>query len=124
MVGVDIVAIARVATFYEKHGENALKRYLHPEEITLAKSDATRAGFWAAKEAVSKALGCGIGQTCGFHDITLYKDAKGAPHFKLSPHLVEQFCITGQALSIAHDGGFAIAVVAIQSASPASDKVQ
>ena len=106
MVGVDIVAIARVAAFYEKHGENALKRYLHPEEIALAKSDATRAGFWAAKEAVSKALGCGIGQTCGFHDITLYKDAKGAPHFKLSAHLVEQFHITHHSLSIAHDGGF------------------
>ncbi len=124
MVGVDIVAIARVAAFYEKHGENALKRFLHPEEIALAKSDATRAGFWAAKEAVSKALGCGIGQTCGFHDITLYKDAKGAPHFKLSAHLVEQFHITHHSLSIAHDGGFAIAVVAIQSASPTSDKVQ
>ncbi|MBE0497209.1 MAG: holo-ACP synthase [Campylobacterales bacterium] len=123
MVGVDIVAISRIATFYEKHGENALKRYLHPEEIRLAKSDATRAGFWAAKEAISKALGCGIGGTCGFHDITLYKDAKGAPHFILSSHLLEQFSITGHSLSIAHDGGFAVAVVSIETASPASNKM-
>ncbi|MBN2965326.1 holo-ACP synthase [Sulfurospirillum sp. T05] len=124
MVGVDIVAISRIAAFYEKHGENALKRYLHPQEIQLAKSNATRAGFWAAKEAISKALGCGIGQMCGFHDITLYKDQKGAPHFTLATHLLEHFNITDHSLSIAHDGGFAIAVVSIQSNSPTAHKVQ
>lgn len=116
MIGVDIVAIKRIEAFYEKYGENALKRYLHPEEILLAKTHATRAGFWAAKEAVAKALGCGIGERCGFHDITLYKDAKGAPHFSLPPALMEAFAIKNHSLSIAHDGGFAIAVVAIECA--------
>jgi len=113
MIGVDIVSIARIRAFYEKYGQNALKRYLHPDEITLAKTDATRAGFWAAKEAIAKALGCGIGEICGFHDITITKDQKGAPCCTLAPHLLEQFSIKECAISISHDGGFAIAVATI-----------
>jgi holo-[acyl-carrier protein] synthase len=113
MIGVDIVSIGRIGAFYQKHGQNALMRYLHPDEIALAKTDATRAGFWAAKEAIAKALGCGIGETCGFHDITIHKDQKGAPHCTLAPHLMEQFSIKECAISISHDGGFAIAVATI-----------
>jgi holo-[acyl-carrier protein] synthase len=122
MLGVDIVSIGRIEAFYKKYGQNALKRYLHPQEIAIAKSDATRAGFWAAKEAVAKALGCGIGQVCSFHDITIFKDKKGAPHCKLSSKLIEEFCIKECAISISHDGGFAIAVAAITTSS-STDKL-
>ena len=114
MIGVDIVAISRIESAIEKHGEKFLRRYLSDREIALIKSPETAAGFWAAKEAIAKALGTGIGETVGFYDITLSKSPKGAPLFTLSQPIVEKFGIENTSLSIAHDGGFALAVAAIE----------
>ena len=114
MIGVDIVSIERMKHFKERFGDKALAKFLTLEEIALVKSDASLAGFFAAKEAISKALGLGISQTCGFFDIKLYKDAKNAPYFTLSHHLIETFAITDTSLSITHDNGFAIAVAVIE----------
>ncbi len=122
MIGVDIVVIDRIEQSIEKHGEKFLQRYLSDEEIALVQKVQTAAGFWAAKEAIAKALGTGIGQQVGFKDITIRKNAKGAPSFHLSEKLVKEFDILSTSLSIAHDGGFAIAVAAIEF-SPAPDKV-
>lgn len=76
MIGIDIVKIDRISRLKARHGELFLKRFLSDSEIALAKNDATLAGFWAAKEAASKALGVGISKECGFLDIELSKDAK------------------------------------------------
>jgi len=114
MIGVDIVSIERITKLKERFGDKALSKFLTPEEISLAKSDATTAGFYAAKEAISKALGIGISEKCGFFDIKLYKDEKNAPHFTLSRHLIEAYQITDLSLSITHDNGFAIAVAIIE----------
>jgi len=114
MVGVDIVEIKRFENFLEKFGEKALEKYLDKDEMKLIKNAQSAAGFFAAKEAVSKALGLGISKTCGFHDIKIYKLPNGAPSFTLSSHLVKTFNIKSVSLSIAHDGGFAIAVVMIE----------
>lgn len=116
MVGVDIVAIARIENFYKKFGNKALQRFLRDEEIALGgKSIERLAGFWAAKEAISKALGCGISQMCSFQDIWLHKDTLGAPYFTLSKHLIKTYKIKSTSLSIAHDKGFAIAIAKIES---------
>src|SRR5690606_40469144 len=42
------------------------------------------AGRFAAKEAVVKALGCGIGVSAGFHDIEILSDRLGKPECWLS----------------------------------------
>ena len=42
------------------------------------------AGRFAAKEAVVKALGCGIGRLVGFQDIEILPDEAGRPHCFLS----------------------------------------
>jgi holo-[acyl-carrier protein] synthase len=109
-IGTDIVAIERIEKAIIKHGEIFKKRFLSDDEIVLAKSNSSVAGFWAAKEAISKALGCGIGGELSFHDIVLFKDKKGAPHFKLSAVAQSNFNIQSSSLSISHDGGFAIAI--------------
>lgn len=114
MIGVDLIEIARITKLKERFGDKALAKFLSPEEILLVKNDATAAGFYAAKEAISKALGCGISAQCGFMDIRLYKDAHNAPFFTLSRHLIEAYEITDLALSITHDHGFAIAVAVIE----------
>ena len=118
MIGIDIVSIERIRHMQERFGKKALEKFLTSDEIALAKSDATIAGFFAAKEAISKALGVGISQTCGFFDIKLYKDKRNAPYFTLSKHLIENFEITDMSLSITHDNGFAIAVAIIEGKKP------
>ena len=115
MIGIDIVSIRRIKQFHERFGDKALSKFLSPEEIALVKNDTSLAGFYAAKEAIAKALGVGISQQCGFFDIKLHKDALNAPFFTLSQHLIETFCITDTSLSISHDGDFAIAVAVIET---------
>jgi holo-[acyl-carrier protein] synthase len=123
MIGVDIVAIDRIEASMKKYGEKFLQRYLNSSEIEMVKRAQTAAGFWAAKEAVAKALGTGIGAELSFHDISIQKDKRGAPSFILNSKIVERYNITSTSLSIAHDGGFAIAVAAIE-VSPSTNKVQ
>ena len=115
MIGIDIVVISRIEKMIEKFGSKALKRFLTKKEILLIKSPSTAAGFWAAKEAASKAIGTGIGAICSFHDIKITKSAKNAPLLKYRKKIRKKFNIKNTSLSITHDGGFAIAVVAIES---------
>ncbi len=117
MLGIDIVKIKRIEDFIDRFGDKALQRFLTPQEILLVKSAKTAAGFWAAKEACAKALGTGIGSECSFFDMQIYKDTKGAPHLALSKKIVKQFQILDVALSITHDGEYALSVVTLQSAN-------
>lgn len=114
MIGVDIIVISRIEKMMERWGEKALRRFLNEDEISLVKKPSTAAGFWAAKEAASKAIGTGIGKECGFFDIKISKDSNNAPKIKYSKKTRKKYKIKDSALSITHDGGFAIAVVAIQ----------
>ena len=102
----------------ERFGEKALDRFLSQEEQKLVKNHKTASGFWAAKEACSKALGVGIGSECSFFDIHISKTAKGAPRISLSSKVMQAFDIKDISLSITHDGDYAIAVVAIESSTP------
>ena len=113
-VGTDITVVSRIESSYNRFGERFLEKFLNTEEQkSLSSKIESIAGYWAAKEAISKALGCGIGKELSFHDITLYKDEKGAPHFKLSEEARERHKMKSSSLSIAHDGGFAIAIAIV-----------
>jgi len=112
-IGTDITVVSRIEKSINKFGEKFINKLLGEEEKGLSRKVESIAGYWAAKEAVSKALGCGIGAELTFHDIIIYKDIKGAPHFRLSPNAQAIHNVTQSSLSIAHDGGFAIAMVAI-----------
>jgi holo-[acyl-carrier protein] synthase len=67
-VGTDVVEIARVAMAIERTGERFLRRILAPAELDLAQRQNQGreaefvAGRFAAKEAMAKALGCGLGR--------------------------------------------------------------
>ncbi len=113
-IGTDIVLIRRIENAIDKHGERFKRRFLSEDEIKSAKNVDTLAGYWAAKEAIAKALGCGIGTKLRFGDIIISKDTNGAPYFKLSSSVLARFEIKESSLSISHDGGFAIAVAAIE----------
>lgn len=112
-IGTDIVQINRIEKALTQFGGKFKKRFLLPQEIDIVKKTASIAGFWAAKEAISKALGCGIGSELSFHDIIITKDSRGAPIFSLSMEAQKKHKIKESSLSISHDGGFAIAVAVI-----------
>jgi len=115
-IGTDIVLIERIEKSIEKFGDKFKERFLTEEEIQSTKKIESIAGLWAAKEAISKALKCGISKNLSFHDIVITKDSHGAPHFILSRNAQKLHNIIESSLSISHDGGFAIAVVALTTA--------
>lgn len=117
MIGIDIVEIKRISASKVKFGDGFLRKFLSKTEIDIANSDSTIAGFFAAKEAISKALGVGIGAEFSFLDAVIYKDSNGAPKIKFSQDTLHKFGIKNSSLSITHDGGFAIAAVIIEAKS-------
>ena len=64
-VGIDIIEVRRIQASYEKFGDRFLKRILHDNEIAYCLSHKVPGPFlaarFAAKEAISKAFGTGIG---------------------------------------------------------------
>ena len=116
MIGIDLVNIKRFENFYKKFGKKALLRYLCQDEIELSKKRLeTLCGFYAAKEAISKALGCGIGKKLNFHDIILHKTKDNAPYFTLPKEIIEKYNIKNLSLSITHEKEYAIAVAFIEA---------
>ncbi|MBI3874005.1 MAG: holo-ACP synthase [Arcobacter sp.] len=111
MIGIDITVISRIEKLYDKWGEKGLLKFLSKKEILQASNPTSYAGFWAAKEAASKALGTGIGKDCNFKDIKIKKLPSGQPTIKYKKHIRKKHKIKSSHLSISHDGGFAIAVV-------------
>lgn len=89
-IGHDVLEIRRVELLMSgPYGQKFMERVLTRAEITLAVSKGGRrtefvAGRFAAKEAVSKAFGCGIGSAIGFGDIEILPDKLGRPVATLS----------------------------------------
>ena len=113
LIGIDLVKVERISRIRAKFGNAFLRKFLTKNEITLIKNDRSLAGFYAAKEAIAKALGTGVGVDFSFLDAQIYKDEKGAPHVTLDPKIVAKFGIQEISLSITHDGDYAIAAVMI-----------
>lgn len=89
-IGTDLLEIGRMARILEQaSGERFLERVLTERERSLAAKRRGRlaefaAGRFAAKEAVAKAFGCGIGRQLGFQDIEVLPDGCGKPVCRLS----------------------------------------
>jgi holo-[acyl-carrier protein] synthase len=86
-IGIDVVEIERIAAAIERHGEAFLARlYTTAERAYCAsKKDPAMhyAARFAAKEAVAKALGTGIGSHANWLDLEITNDAAGAPRLAL-----------------------------------------
>ncbi len=82
-VGIDLCDSRRIARSVERFGERFLKRVYTAGELQAAKGDAlSLAKRFAAKEAVSKALGTGI-RGFNLEDIEVTNDSLGAPKIVL-----------------------------------------
>ena len=82
-IGIDIIEVARVASSYERFGERFVNRILLPDEIAYCRSHKNPAPFlaarFAAKEAISKAFGTGIGAQLGWQDMEIRRKPSGEP---------------------------------------------
>jgi holo-[acyl-carrier protein] synthase len=82
-VGIDIIEVARIRSSYERFGERFVNRILLPNEIAYCLSHKVPAPFlaarFAAKEAISKAFGTGIGAQLGWRDMEVGRKESGEP---------------------------------------------
>ena len=82
-IGIDVVEVDRIATAIERHGEPFLARLFTDSERVYCAAQKRPAlhyaARFAAKEAVSKALGTGIGGEAGWLDLEIVRDSAGAP---------------------------------------------
>lgn len=121
-IGTDIVAVARLAKLYERHGERALEKLLAPREradFTKAKDPARfLAKRFAAKEALGKALGIGVTAPATLPAIAVVHDALGKPDFDYAPELAAHLTQRGLVahLSISDEQDFALAFVVLEHA--------
>ncbi|MDE0723588.1 MAG: holo-ACP synthase [Alphaproteobacteria bacterium] len=115
-VGVDICDISRIKKILLRDKEQFKARILANGEICKDTPEAFAKRF-AAKEAVSKALGCGIGSQLSFQDITLAHHESGQPYVALSAKATERFGDITFHLSLSDEAGLAAAYVVAEKAS-------
>ncbi len=82
--GIDIIEVERIEASYEKFGERFLNRILVTGEMEYCLSHKKPGPFlaarFAAKEAVSKAFGTGIGAQLSWQDIEVKRKESGEPY--------------------------------------------
>ncbi len=115
-IGVDIVETSRLARAIEKHGEAFLARVFTDAERTycgaLRTSVLCYAARFAAKEAVAKAFGTGIGERINWLEIEVQRSAAGQPSINLSgagQQLATELGVTQILISLSHSDHYAVA---------------
>ena len=113
--GIDIIEIERIGEVYDQKGDRFIERLLAVTEkerwLQRGARLETLAGYWAAKEAVAKALGKGF-VSFGFNDVVITHDPSGRPLVELkggAKALASQLGITNMWISISHSRAYAVA---------------
>ena len=120
--GVDLVDIPRIERALDRFGPRFLDRVFTADEVRYSRGRAAElAARFAAKEAVAKALGVGMRilspAGIGWKDVETLNERGGKPYVTLhgrARKLADAQGFTEWAISLSHDGGFAIAFVVAQ----------
>ncbi|PYI94147.1 MAG: hypothetical protein DME97_03860 [Verrucomicrobia bacterium] len=120
-IGVDLVENARIEHSLERFGERFLHRIFTAGEIEYSQSmkypARHLAARFAAKEAVSKAFGTGIGKAMGWKDIDIHRKPSGEPFLVLeggAKKLAEERSVSKVSISLSHTEHHAIAVIVVE----------
>ena len=85
--GLDIVETGRIRQSWQQFGDRFLNRCFLPDEIAYCQGmklpELHFAARVAAKEAISKAFGTGIGHELGWRDMEICRRASGEPYVRL-----------------------------------------
>lgn len=122
-VGIDLIEVERIKASYERFGERFVNRVLRPAEIAYCLSHKEPAPFlaarFAAKEAISKAFGTGIGAKLGWLDMEVGRKDSGEPFVILHDgglKLLEERKARAVSLSLSHTQAHATAVAILEGA--------
>jgi len=123
-VGVDLVECARIQHSIDRFGDRFLNRVFTEGEIEYSMSmkfpARHLAARFAAKEAVSKAFGTGIGKAMGWRNIDIQKKTSGEPFLVFSgpaQELAKQRGVTSAFVTLSHTEHHAIAYVVLEGAT-------
>lgn len=120
--GIDSIEISRLEQVNPAIRERFLRRVYTPLELEqVGSSNASLSGRFAAKEAVSKALGTGIGWV-RWQDIEVRRGPAGEPELALYGNArlaAERLGLVTWSISITHDRNYAIAMVVAMGACSA-----
>jgi holo-[acyl-carrier protein] synthase len=82
-IGIDLIEVERIRSSFQRFGERFVNRILLPNEISYCLSHKDPGPFlaarFAAKEAISKAFGTGIGAQLGWQDMEVGRKQSGEP---------------------------------------------
>jgi len=122
-IGTDRIAIARIEASLNRFGERFIQRVYTEHEITQASAKGNPARrfamLFAAKEAVSKALGTGFHQGVTPHQIETIHQSSGKPEVTLhegAKRVAERLGIHQIHVSLTDDDGVAMAFAVAESA--------
>ncbi|HPO96640.1 MAG TPA: holo-ACP synthase [Bacillota bacterium] len=114
-IGIDIIEIGRIEAAIQNERFN--EKVFTENERLESKLQAHRlAGFFAAKEALLKAMGTGLAGFC-WQEIEVAHNAQGAPYFKTSGKVAEFLQVQRVSkvhLSISHCREYATAQVILE----------
>src|SRR5690242_11075126 len=120
-IGVDLVECDRIERSLERFGEKFLRRVFTPAEIDYSMSmkfpARHLAARFAAKEAVSKAFGTGIGKSMGWRDIDVHKKESGEPFLLLhdgAKKLAEERGVRTALITLSHSDEHAVAMIVLE----------
>ena len=124
-IGTDMVEIARIAAALDRHGNRFRQRVLTAAERRVFNSVAAEARWfakrYAAKEAVAKAFGTGIGAQLSFQDIVVGREESGRPVLSFQGNgiaLSRRFGVMHAHLSLTDEREFALAFVVLEAGRP------
>jgi holo-[acyl-carrier protein] synthase len=112
--GIDLIEIERVGEAVERHSGRLLKRVFTEKEIADCYGNVpSLAVRFAAKEAVSKALGTGFGEI-GWQEVEIQRGNQGEPILILhgrAEKLANKIGLTTWSVSLSHTNTMAVATV-------------
>ncbi|MFZ9746684.1 MAG: holo-ACP synthase [Opitutaceae bacterium] len=129
-VGIDLIEVDRIRSVIERQGERFLDRVFTGEEraycAPMKFPHKHYAARFAAKEAVSKCFGTGIGAELGWRSVSVYHGERHQPLVRLDARgdaLLRAAGATAVHLSLAHTEALAVAVAVLvrQPAAEARD---
>jgi len=115
-IGVDIVETARIESSIKRFGDRFLKRVFTQGERAYCSAMPSPARHYgarfAAKEAVSKAFGTGIGSHIGWRDIEVKRKESGEPFIVLhgsAAELAATLRVQQTFVSLSHSDHYSVA---------------
>ncbi len=115
-IGIDVIEVERIEDAIAEFGDRFLERIFTAEErhycLNQQRPAVHFAARWAAKEAVSKAFGTGIGEVLAWQDMEIARLRSGEPEMRLhgrGRQFVEEQGITQVKISLTHARNYAAA---------------